>query len=81
MKFWIIPLLAMVSTALANETVEIGDGDLKVCKRNGYNGCCNWDDCPHCGFYQRCCYKPDSVPSDSGECKCGVDSYPQGDCY
>ncbi|RBR07236.1 uncharacterized protein FIESC28_10735 [Fusarium coffeatum] len=68
MKFWIIALLTMVSTTLANETVEMSDRALAACKRYGYSegdDCCSYHDCSSCGFYQRCCWKPEGFATNS----------------
>lgn len=48
----------------ANETVRNEKGTQECRHRglsnqsngNNYHSCCDYSDCPLCGFYSRCCY-------------------------
>lgn len=71
-------------SVLANETVPMTPQQEQQCRKEGGvtpADCCDYNDCPGCGFYERCCYKSSQQPTSRGACECGVDDYPQGTCF
>jgi hypothetical protein len=84
MKFSIFVIVGIIGVAVANDTVYMTDAEKRECKNRRIPGttitCCDYDDCPWCGFYERCCYKP-AGGWEFGACHCGVNSFPQGTCY
>ena len=87
MKFSILVIVGIIGVAVANETVGMTENEKRICRDRLSSGpglvghhCCDYDDCPGCFLWTRCCYKP-AGGWDFGNCFCGVNSFPQGTCY
>jgi hypothetical protein len=83
MKFPIFVLVGIIGVAVANDTASMTEEQKQKCNFDlssmGGRGCCDYQQCPLCTFYQRCCHKNNGW--EVGTCKCGIDLFAPGTCY
>ncbi|PHH90618.1 hypothetical protein CDD83_3135 [Cordyceps sp. RAO-2017] len=63
-----LPVLALCGSLIPTG-LEARDADGSVLDRRGANECRSYQDCPICGFYERCCLR---AGGSSGFCTCGT---------